>query len=519
MKKMILITVCIMFAVAAITSISSTFYISNQAIDNIVLKKSQAQASLIAKNVEYILSKSAKPLLDLQELVGSLKIRSDISYAVVIDKNIKAVAHSDTQKINKVYKDSYTSESAGKGVAKHSKWYADVQKVWVYDIMIPVYVGTELYGAFDVGIPITEVSEAVEDIALTQFIAIFSIFFICVCLLIILLSRFFKPLSGLQKALQDISKGNGDLTLRLPVKGSDDIAKISTDFNDFIININEIISQVVKTGLDVGNSATDLRKQSVDALNRGKEQSEQSLLVVHSMNEMIATIHEVSQNAASAADSAENANSATQKGHETLEGSTLTINRLANEMTDMSEVISSLAENTESIGSILDVIRSISDQTNLLALNAAIEAARAGEAGRGFAVVADEVRNLASRTALSTNEIQEMIDKLQNEAKRAVTAMDSSKSLTQESASTTQRAQEMLAEISEQVQTILNMNTQVATATEQQSSVANEINANMDLVNNSVNEGLSASHELESSSKKLEELAITLDKYVGSFKI
>lgn len=519
MKKMILITVCIMFAIAAVTSITSTYYISNQEIDNIILKKSQAQAAVIANNVAYVLRTSSQPLLDLQELVASLKKRSDISYAIVIDKNITAVAHSDEQKLGKVYNDNYTLEGAGKGKSKHSKWYAEIQQVWVYDIMVPVHVDGELFGAFDIGIPITEVSEAVEDIMLTQLIAIVSIFVVCVCVLVLLLARFVKPLSGLQQALQDISKGDGDLTVRLPVQGSDEIAKIASDFNIFVNNINEIISKSVQTGIDLGRSATEIRSQSLQALSRGEQQSGQSLVVVTSMSQMIATINEISQNAASAVDSAQRANNGIQSGRQTLQESIVTINNLGDEMTDMSLVITSLAQKTQSIGSILDVIRSISAQTNLLALNAAIEAARAGEAGRGFSVVADEVRNLASKTASSTDEIQTMIDQLQNEAKNAVTAMDSSKSLAVDSAKTTQNAQEMLDDISEQVSMILDVNTQVASATGKQSSVANEINVNMDTVDSSVKEGLNASYELEKTSKQLEDLALALDHQVGSFKI
>ena len=234
MKKIILIAVCVMFAVAAITSISSTSYISNQEIDKIVFNKSQAQAQLIAKNIEYVLEQSVQPLADLQTLVESLKQRPDISYAVVINKNIEAIAHSDNKKIGKIYDDNYTITGAGKGEPKHSKWYADVQQVWVYDIMTPVYVDGELYGAFDIGVPITEVSAAVKDIVFTQLTAIISIFLICVCVLMWLLSRFFKPLLALQEALKNISTGDGDLTLRLPVYGNDEIAHISRAFNAFV---------------------------------------------------------------------------------------------------------------------------------------------------------------------------------------------------------------------------------------------------------------------------------------------
>ncbi|QFI37833.1 HAMP domain-containing protein [Moritella marina ATCC 15381] len=519
MKKIILIVVFAMFVIAAITSIVSTSYISHKEIDKIILKKSQEQASLLATNVEYVLEKSSQPIIDLQALVTALKVRPDISYAIVINKDVKAVAHSDKEKINKVYDDSYSVAGASQGVSQHSKWYADVQEVWVYDIMSPVYVNGELYGTVDIGIPITEVSDAASDILMTQLVAISGIFLLCICVLIWLMGRLFKPLSGLQLALEDISKGDGDLTVRLPVKGDDEIANISKAFNAFAGNINEIITQVVKTGLDLGHSATDVRDQALRSLSRGEMQSEQSLLVVTSMNEMIATINEISSNASGAADAAKNVNHETQEGNNVLQEAAGTIRNLSEEINSTSLVITSLAERTQSIGSILEVINGISEQTNLLALNAAIEAARAGEAGRGFAVVADEVRTLATKTAQSTGEIQNMIDQLQREAKSAVDAMGCSKSLTVEGSKATEEAQEALTRISNQVIAILDLNTQVATATEEQSSVSNEININMDTVNNSIVEGAAASKELEVTSRNLTELAYTLDQHVGSFKI
>ncbi|MDF2152833.1 methyl-accepting chemotaxis protein [Vibrio sp. CAU 1672] len=519
MKKIILLAVCIMFLIAAITSAISTSYISHHEIDKVILKKSQVQAELLAKNVEYILSTSSRPLEEVQELVQSLKARPDISYAILIDKNVKAVAHSDVEKLNKVYNDNYTVEGATRGVAKHSKWYADVQEVWVHDILSPVYVNGELYGTFDVGIPVTEVTEAAEGIVASQLVSILVIFFVCGGVLIWLLSRLLKPLTSLQHALENISQGDGDLTIRLPVRGNDEIAHISMAFNAFVSKINQIVDQVINTGTELSHSATELQSQSQQALLRGHEQSEQSLLVVTSMNEMIATIGEISQNAACAAESAECATAETQNGKLVLQEATGVITDLADQMNNMSGVVTSLAEQTQSIGSILEVIRGISEQTNLLALNAAIEAARAGEAGRGFAVVADEVRNLATKTAQSTNEIQVMIDQLQDKASNAVDVMEGSKSLTVGGTQATEKAQQALEKISAQVMTILDMNTQVATATEQQSSVANEINVNMDTVDRSVKAGLAASQELEQSSQHLAELAQTLDGHVGSFTI
>lgn len=244
-----------------------------------------------------------------------------------------------------------------------------------------------------------------------------------------------------------------------------------------------------------------------------------AMLVVTSMNEMIATVNEIASSAANAANAANMATSETQEGHNTIEKTTTSIANLEAEMTSASNIIVSLADNTQSIGTILDVIRGISEQTNLLALNAAIEAARAGEAGRGFAVVADEVRNLATKTAQSTDEIDTMINQLQTEAKNAVNSMSNSKSLIEEGTTETEMARQALEKISTQVLAILDINTQVATATEQQSAVANEINMNMDTVNNSVKNGLSASEKLEQSSQQLADLSQALDRYVGSFKI
>ena len=519
MKKTILFAVFIMFGIAVAASMASTYFISSEKIDEIILNKSQVQAEFLAGNAGYILENSDNPVQDLQKLVGELKQRSDVTYAIVIDSNVSAVAHSDKNKLNKVYEDSYTVKGATQGVQQYSKWYADVQKVWVFDIMAPIYVNGELYGTFDIGIPITEVSQATNGIISYQLASMVFIFVVCLVVLSLLLSKLMQPLLVLKNTLHDISEGDGDLSVRLPIKGNDEVAQISSAFNVFVGKVHEIITQTVNTGVELNSTAIGLREQSQQALQRGQEQNEQTMLVVTSMNEMIATVNEIASSAAGAASAANMAASETQEGHKTIEKTTNSIANLEAEMNSASNIIVSLADNTQSIGTILDVIRGISEQTNLLALNAAIEAARAGEAGRGFAVVADEVRNLATKTAQSTDEIDTMINQLQTEAKNAVSSMSNSKNLIDEGTTETEMARQALEKISTQVLDILDINTQVATATEQQSAVANEINMNMDTVNSSVKNGLSASEKLEQSSQHLAELSQVLDRYVGSFKI
>lgn len=519
MKKIILLTVCAMFGIAIMASMASTYLISSQKIDDILLKKSQVQTEFLAQKASYILENSTNPLTDLQSFVTELKQRSDVSYAIIIDNNVTAVAHSDIQKLNKQYRDAYTIEGATQGIQQYSKWYADIQRVWVFDIMAPIYVNGELYGTFDIGIPITEVSHATNEIVSYQLGSMGIIFMICVLLFSILLNKLTRPLTALKTTLQDISKGDGDLTVRLSEKGNDEIAQICSAFNVFVDKVHGIITQVVNTGVELNQSSTALHGQAQQAHLRGQQQNEQTMLVVTSMNEMIATVNDIASSAAGAASAASTASDETQAGYQTIEETKHTMTNLETEMNSTASIITSLADNTQSIERILEVIRGISEQTNLLALNAAIEAARAGEAGRGFAVVADEVRNLATKTAQSTDEINSMIEQLQSEAQSAVSSMNVSKSLIAEGAAETEQARQVLEAIASQVNTILDINTQVATATEQQSTVANDINANLDTVSQSVKASLEGSEQLENSGQQLSQLSTTLDRHVSTFKV
>ena len=196
-----------------------------------------------------------------------------------------------------------------------------------------------------------------------------------------------------------------------------------------------------------------------------------------------------------------------------------TINQLSQDVAQVGEVIESLATHTKSIGGILDVIRAISEQTNLLALNAAIEAARAGEAGRGFAVVADEVRNLASRTAASTDEVQVMIDKLQAEAARAVSAMELSRNRSHEGVQAVDEASQALSGISGQIAQISDMNIQVAAATEEQSTVVEEVNRNVSEINEITQRTAQTAEAAAAASDALNNLAHRLDTLVARFKV
>jgi len=321
------------------------------------------------------------------------------------------------------------------------------------------------------------------------------------------------------ETLDEIAKGEGDLTRRLVSKGNDEIGKLVNSFNAFIGKLQTIISQVSASTIQLSAAAEEMAAISEESKSSSSKQHKETGQVAAAMNQMTATVHEVARNAAQASQSANEANTETANGHTVVEETIDSINKLAGEVEKAAEVIQQLEKDSENIGTILDVIRGISEQTNLLALNAAIEAARAGEQGRGFAVVADEVRTLASRTQKSTEEIQTMIGNLQAGTAQAVDVMGSGRKQAQSSVDSASRAGESLGTIASSVTTISEMNTQIATAAEEQTTVAEEINRNIINISELGEHVISSSEMTASSSEELTRLSVNLQDLVGQFKV
>ena len=249
-----------------------------------------------------------------------------------------------------------------------------------------------------------------------------------------------------------------------------------------------------------------------------QQQSETSQ-VVTAMNEMTATVQEVARHATEAASAANKADHASVEGKKVVLSTMNAIEALSSEVHSAANVISQLEKDSENIGTVLDVIKGIAEQTNLLALNAAIEAARAGEQGRGFAVVADEVRTLASRTQQSTQEIQAMIENLQVGAQTAVKVMDESRAKAESSVSQAAKAGGSLEDITHSVSLINDMNTQIATAAEEQSAVAEEINRNIVNISEIVDRTADGANQTSIASEELASLAAQLQQLVNQFKV
>ncbi len=328
-----------------------------------------------------------------------------------------------------------------------------------------------------------------------------------------------RPICLAAARMEDIAEGEGDLTQRLEVKGNDELTKLTRAFNKFVDKVHGVISQVAGATSQVAAASEELSATSEDTNRYIVNSQSETDQVATAMNEMTATAQEVARNASAAADSASLADEETNKGRQVVEQTISAIKSLAGEVENATEVIHRLESDSEEIGKVLDVIRGIAEQTNLLALNAAIEAARAGEQGRGFAVVADEVRTLAQRTQESTQEIQEMIERLQAGASQAVGVMDQGRSQAQASVEQAAVAGESLQAITSAVAKINEMNAQIASAADEQTSVAEEINRNIVNISDGVNQTTQGTQQTAQASEELARLAADLEARIGQFKV
>jgi len=312
---------------------------------------------------------------------------------------------------------------------------------------------------------------------------------------------------------------SGDLSHNLNSTRQDELGQLQRAMQSMTLGLRTLIGGISEGVTQIASAAEQLSavtEQTSAGVNSQKIETDQ---VATAMNEMAATVQEVARNAEEASEAAVAADQQAREGDKVVGEAIAQIERLATEVGNSTEAMGHLKRESDKIGSVLDVIKSVAQQTNLLALNAAIEAARAGEAGRGFAVVADEVRSLAQRTQKSTEEIEELIVGLQSGTQQVAAIMDNSRGLTDSSVELTRRAGNALGNITRTVSTIQAMNSQIATAAEQQSAVAEEINRSVLNVRDVSEQTSSASEETAASSAELARLGIYLQTLVGRFKV
>ncbi len=340
-----------------------------------------------------------------------------------------------------------------------------------------------------------------------------------VVVIVVLVKAIINPINDLLARLTDIAQGDGDLTQRVDEQGGDEIANLGKAFNMFVAKLQSLIAQIATESKDINQSIDAISGLSVTVNDRVTQQSEDIEVVVQAIDQVSTAADSISSNAISCSDASRSASEDGESARQVVNQAVSSVQGLAEDIDSSSKVIDQLSIEVERIVSVLDVIRGIAEQTNLLALNAAIEAARAGEQGRGFAVVADEVRTLASRTQNSTNEIQGMIESLQRGANEAVASMNRSKEGGETTVKLAGDAGDALTRISAAINQLNEMNEQIATAATEQQAVVGSANESSKQVQHVVDESLQSAAENLNYTRSVSESLGRLNHLVGQFKI
>ncbi|MBS3803568.1 MAG: methyl-accepting chemotaxis protein [Oleiphilaceae bacterium] len=326
-------------------------------------------------------------------------------------------------------------------------------------------------------------------------------------------------INQIRKSLDDIADGEGDLTRRVPVDVNDDLGRLAESFNRVLANLQTMIGTIQQLSEQLAGGAHQLDREAADNRDGVTKQTDAISMVATAINEMQSAIEEVAGNAATAADTTQKARQNGEKGAGIIQNSSAQVQQLAAQIAKGVDVIQALSKDSDNISSVLDVIRDIAEQTNLLALNAAIEAARAGEQGRGFAVVADEVRTLAKRTQKSTEDIQTMVTTLQTGVADVVSVMETGSKQAKDTEKLATDAEVELTAILGAIDDINDVNTSVASATEEQTQVVDEINRSVTQINDLAGEGAARSATIDEIGKSLAGYAEQLNQQAARFKV
>ena len=328
-----------------------------------------------------------------------------------------------------------------------------------------------------------------------------------------------NPVQKITFAMAEIARGEGDLTQRLALKTNDEIGQLTEHFNAFVDNMHGLITRIVQHANQLSDNASAIQASASDNAKSTERQLLEIEQATTALNQMSSTTQEVANNASQTAEKTHTCNELALKGNQIVQKTVDEIHALGEKITLTSDTIHALKEKSEHINTVLEVIKNIAEQTNLLALNAAIESARAGEQGRGFAVVADEVRALAQRTHVSTEEIEGTIQDLQQTSESAGTQMAMTRETLEATIEESGQAIDALREIIEDINQINDMNTQIATAAEQQTVVANDINEKVFEINHLTADVTTKAGHVGHLSDQLEALSATIKADLAKFKI
>lgn len=535
-----------------LSSAINTFFtasIINSKIREVLIEKAKDQVYEIGKQAETILSTEADPIPKLQQFVEEKSKQDNVTYAIVIDTNVKAVAHSDVNKLGKTYDDEYTIDGAKNGKEQFSRWYAEVQGIWTYDIMQPIYKNGELYGVMDIGVPESGITDIIKSVIGYQILIVIIGFVVIAILMWLVIDKIVKAIKSLEAlvgktAELDFNEEEAQLSLQ---NRNDEIGVMAQAIIEMRATLKSVIEGILKTSHSLSEASETLSRISDDSVKStdeitaaigemAKATEEQALDTekgAEQVNELSLEIDQVLESTKGIVQMTGKMDQLSTEGVKTVQKLESWSNKNKESSQNVSTIVQEVDRTSADISSIVNTITEIASQTNLLALNASIESARAGEAGKGFAVVAEEIRKLSEQTSKATEDIKNKIEAIQGISQNAVAEISESLKIVDQNAEAAQETKVIFDNIKKGLDETIDIAKEVTHLSDQMNSrketiigviqnisaSAEETSASTEEVSASAQEQLHSIETVAENAEALNHIAADLKNEMNRFKL